>query len=145
MVMNKSKLITPLFIFLFILIVVFMISLFGRDENAPVVEQFEKREAVVLPINYSRVSFFLGQPVRASLAIPENWEGKYRIKQSARSVSFFYIGAPGEEIKLFSVYLFDQDDWVSSNDNSLVTIGTQDEWTIAYNISIDNMNYPQIN
>ena len=137
MKIRSSKLIAPLFIFLFILIIAFVFSTLSKKEEGPKAVVETPRDPIVLSTEYSRVSFFLGQPIRASLAIPEYWEGKYRMKQSPRQVSFYYIGAPGEEIKLFDVYLFDKDNWELGHDNSLVPIDSLGGWTVAYTISTD--------
>ncbi len=68
-----------------------------------------KKPAAVEPawdetqINFSRVSFFNANEHRASLAIPDFWEGRYRIKDSGGSVEFFNIDDPEKVLPLFMI------------------------------------------
>lgn len=52
---------------------------------------------------FSRVSFFVNTSHRASLAIPESWEGKYRQSEEGDIVRFLYIGNPSQKSELFRI------------------------------------------
>ncbi len=63
----------------------------------PDIKKVEKQER-----KYSRISFFHTKPPICSLAIPEDWEGKYRIDNSDKVARFKYIGG-GESVDIFSI------------------------------------------
>ncbi len=53
-------------------------------------------------MSFSRITFFHGADLTGSLAIPEHWEGKYRMKEERGVVNFYYINSANNE-KMFSV------------------------------------------
>lgn len=93
------------------------------------------------PINYSRVSFFITAPVVASLAIPEDWEGKYRVQEEKNIARFSYIENPEKEIGLFSVLYYLPEEWDkinNSGNNKLQLISIFGGVVFAYSLSTDD-------
>ncbi len=62
-------------------------------------------------ISYSRVTFFHHLPIKASLAIPETWEGKYRIEEKDDEARFYYIGNIKNPQLLFRILAFKKSEW----------------------------------
>ncbi len=62
-------------------------------------------------ISYSRITFFHQLPIKASLAIPETWEGKYRVEEKNEEVRFYYIGDIKNQQLLFRILAFKQTEW----------------------------------
>jgi len=54
-------------------------------------------------MNFSRISFFNTQKHKASMAIPEHWEGRYRMKDEGNIVVFFNIDDPQKPKELFRI------------------------------------------
>lgn len=96
-----------------LLILLLCLSLFYYVTNdktkiiaeAPKTSLSEQAEA------YSRISFFNSSPARVSLAIPESWEGNYRLETKNEQVNFLFIGEPNKIIKLFDIKYILQRDW----------------------------------
>jgi hypothetical protein len=63
----------------------------------------EKENAEIVT-TYSRVNFFLAGLNKASLAIPDYWEGNYRIKEQGDTVTFYFVRGVSDEISLFSIF-----------------------------------------
>lgn len=53
----------------------------------------------------SRISFFLAKPLRANLAVPDYWEGNYRLSEKGNKTSFIYIENPSQTAELFHIRL----------------------------------------
>lgn len=66
--------------------------------------------------NFSRISFFNTQIIKVSLAIPDYWEGLYRVREEGRVLKIFYIGQAPVEDLLFSVKLLNIDKDIIPND-----------------------------
>jgi hypothetical protein len=103
---QKSKKIIYFIFGLFFCFLVFLFSykLFFKTppEDAPAWDATQ--------INFSRISFFNANEHRASLAIPDYWEGRYRIKDSGGSVEFLNIDDPEKILPLFSIkYIVEKD------------------------------------
>jgi hypothetical protein len=60
-------------------------------------------EPVYIGENYSRITFFNTMDSRASLAIPDYWEGKYRLEEVGQQARFYYIGDSEKTIELFTI------------------------------------------
>lgn len=110
-----KKYLLPLLLFMFIMAAAALISReFKRVENEADTFSTVKKVSPAppaIPENYSRISFFHTQEVSGSLAIPESWEGKYRMKELGRQVNFFYIGEPENEQLLFIIKLYNEEEW----------------------------------
>lgn len=52
---------------------------------------------------FSRVTFFHSGPYMASLAIPAEWEGKYRMETEKKRVNFVYLGKQDKGIPIFFI------------------------------------------
>jgi hypothetical protein len=94
----------------------------------------EINKAVKLSASYSRISFFHTQEVRGSLAIPEHWEGKYRMIDKDKSVYFYYIGEADKEHLLFTIILYNQTDWeeINASSESKEVIGQHNNYVFVY-------------
>jgi len=69
-------------------------------EDADTVEQ-----QTPLPPKFSRITFFHASKPICTLAIPENWEGKYRLQDSGGVAKFLYIKeADNPELFYFKKY-----------------------------------------
>lgn len=64
---------------------------------------------------FSRISFFNSKNIKASLEIPENWEGSYRLKESGEEVIFLSIVNPETPQELFRIKKFAMDKWQVEN------------------------------
>ena len=64
-------------------------------------ERIEKIERAPKSI----ISFFLAEPTRAKLSIPDYWEGNYRIKEAGGQVSFLYIEDPANIAEIVYIKL----------------------------------------
>lgn len=53
----------------------------------------------------TRVNFFLAEPIRASLAIPVGWEGRYRLEEFPKKVDFLYLPSALTNELMFSLEL----------------------------------------
>jgi len=124
-----------------ILLVVFLIFawIFIRDDGgdkaaveiSPAPEEQQVR-------TYSRISFFHSRPVKASLSIPEDWEGEYRMKESGDKVNFYYIGDPGKEILLFRINSANKDDY--DEREGYHHIVEKGDYVFNYELSTDNLD-----
>ncbi len=86
----------------------------NNNEISEVKTEPKKEEIKKKPkkkISYSRVTFFHHFPVKASLAIPETWEGKYRLEEKGNEVLFYYIGDINNPKPLFKILAFKEEDW----------------------------------
>ncbi|MBD3247746.1 hypothetical protein GF382_00455 [Candidatus Falkowbacteria bacterium] len=61
------------------------------QEKARVEKIRQERVEKIEKAPKSRISFFLSKPIRASLAMPDYWEGNYRISEKDNTASFIYI------------------------------------------------------
>ncbi len=68
----------------------------GKEKQSP--EKFDWTS-----LEYSRISFFNGASVRASLNIPEIWEGKYRMKEEGDSAIFYFLDKNAQAEKMFAI------------------------------------------
>jgi len=59
------------------------------------------------PAKFSRVTFFKASPPFCSLAIPEGWEGNYRMSDESGRVVFNYFDEEGQR-EIFRVNLYDE-------------------------------------
>ena len=111
---NKNKF-SLIFFSLLIIIIVFIGYIFRDEESFEVEKDGLKAEPLMsnvnLPLKYSRISFFNTHETRASLAIPEEWEGKYRMKETGNQVTFYYIGDSSKELELFSIIYYEYNEW----------------------------------
>lgn len=87
-------------IFLLGLALIFFIIRFNHDKA--------KKPVAVAPnverkINFSRITFFNASKHRASLAIPDFWEGKYRVREEGNTVVFLDISDPNLPSELFRI------------------------------------------
>lgn len=72
-------------------------------EKAKIEQVRQERIEKVESAPKSRISFFLSRPIRANLAIPDYWEGNYRLSESGDKASFIYIEDPDNISEIFYV------------------------------------------
>lgn len=102
--MKAVKNINILIILIAVIITAVLFIFFRSKHGAKTDQSDQAGETALVAKSYSRVSLFNTQKVRVSLAVPDYWEGNYRIKESGQTVFFYYIGS-GEEIKMFAIHL----------------------------------------
>lgn len=102
---------------LFFILFVFVL-LFNMDKDEPETglksEEILIREKAIVeldPSKMSRVTFFNATKDRVSLAIPEWWEGNYRMKESGNYATFSYIDSQGSSKDLFTVTRYPNNEW----------------------------------
>ncbi|MEA3398386.1 MAG: hypothetical protein U9R06_01440 [Patescibacteria group bacterium] len=72
------------------------------------------------PINYSRVTFFHAMPLKCSLAVPEDWEGKYRVKTAGNKAIFYYVANPSAQVELFFIKTYLADAESAANEEKIL-------------------------
>jgi len=97
----------------------------------------EAAEKKAEPRQFSRLSFFLSGPVNASLAMPEDWEGKYRKKESGNRMTIMFI-RPELEIPLFAVRYYSEDEWAKNKGAKEIEVEKEAEFIFAYETFADN-------
>lgn len=86
--------------------------------------------------NYSRVSLFASSNERISLAIPENWEGNYRIKESGNKAVFLYIEKPEDIKEIFYIKKYKDEEWSEAQNNiSEQEFYREDTYIYVYSLS----------
>lgn len=97
---NKKLFFSVLAIVLFLFVyTVFVRGYINEQEEKKIAKQIEvkqaenktKKEEKLKNAKFSRITFFLVSPVRASLAVPDYIEGNYRVKEEGNKMSFLYI------------------------------------------------------
>lgn len=110
----KNKVIKIILLFI-VFGVVFMVFLryenIGKQEKSEELKIREKAIVELDPSKMSRISFFNASADRVSLAVPEWWEGKYRLKESGDSASFSYIDKAGESQEFFIIKKYPNSSW----------------------------------
>jgi hypothetical protein len=103
-------------------------------------DQAEKTEALsrIPDYQYSRVTFFNGRPVRASLAVPSHWEGHYRLKEQGNEAVFYYIGDDKEDPFLW-IRLFKEDEMPAMSVLDLPA-GSKDSYLAFYRQTVMEEN-----
>lgn len=97
----------------------------------------EKKE-IAKPDSFSRVTFFHTQAVKGSLAMPETWEGRYRVVDGGNTVTFMYIVNPEKISPLFSIRNMKKSDWeVEANKNGSL-INETDGYVFIYEQAKEN-------
>lgn len=92
--------------------------------------------------SYSRVSLFNAQKARVSLAIPDYWEGNYRVKESGGTANFYFI-AQGQETKMFALHL-DSAAPSEIGDNK-TALGEKSGFTLSYELfAMDGQDQDQL-
>lgn len=73
------------------------------EEKARVEQVRQERVKKVEEAPKSRISFFLVKPARANLAIPDYWEGSYRLSEKGDKASFLHIDDPSQTPEIFYI------------------------------------------
>lgn len=73
--------------------------------------KIEVKKDVIRENKYSRISFFFALPVRGSLAVPENWEGKYRVQNGTDTMKISFLSASAGEKELFYIRSYFTPKW----------------------------------
>lgn len=129
---NKIK-----YIIIFILFLIF-VWFFVRDKSDEINMEISQETYAPKERAYSRISFFHIMPVKASLSIPEEWEGKYRMRENGDTVNFYYIGGSNKEKLLFQINI--------NNVNNLniedgeIEIVKKDDFVFNYKLSTPGAN-----
>jgi hypothetical protein len=131
MTLTNKKIVLIIFATLFVLSAVFFLS-WTLKKPAVVEQAWDETQ-----INFSRVSFFNANEHRASLAIPDYWEGRYRIKDSGSSVDFFDIDDPEKALPLFSVRYINEKDLKSFLSDGWAKLGSPAGGIFMYKLSTD--------
>ena len=98
----KIKSLVVLIVILLLCVVIFFI--FNKNNNIDLDRTVVEEDAFDCDsLNYSRISFFNTTDDRASLNVPESWEGNYRLKEEGNKAIFYYLLADGSASKMFSI------------------------------------------
>lgn len=125
---NRNK---NLVIFLLVLLVVLVFVFFIVKREKEIIAPIKENKEVVR--NFSRITFFnSNSKIKSSLAIPEDWEGKYRIKESGGKVEFSYIADPEKSYKFFEVGYSDLNEYEKSD--SFLDITEKNGYIFYYRI-----------
>jgi len=103
------------------------------------VEQVKKKKEIKLKnATFSRINFFLGQPIKVSLAIPSYLEGNYRMKDSGDKTVFSYIKNPEFVSSIFYLRYEEKDKLVlKKGEKEAVTVKSKKDgkvYTVVYYI-----------
>lgn len=90
-----------------------------REEQARQEADQAKKEEKLKDVQFSRISFFLTNPIRASLAIPSYLEGNYRMRQAGKKTEFLYIKNPDVVHPLFYVRYMDKGEPLAEGEKKL--------------------------
>jgi hypothetical protein len=96
--------ILAVFLFFIVIYGVFLKKEVQNNETSDVVET-----QMTLPLKFSRITFFHTTKPICSLAIPEAWEGKYRMNDSGSEVHFLYI-QDSNQAELFYIKKYKKND-----------------------------------
>lgn len=103
---------------IYFLIIIFFIATLWFNFFYKQDEAGENKELVfATSTQFSRLSFFNASEAKASLDIPEEWEGEYRAQEKGRIFYFYSIINPQEPIELFRISYFDVDAWQKESRN----------------------------
>lgn len=106
-----------IYYFIFTILVVALIAaaliiVTKSNKEDRVAEKKSKEVAeAVEEIKYSRLTFFNLMPIRASMNIPEDWEGKYRLRDQGAVARLYYIGEAPLEAGLMDLKIYGESDW----------------------------------
>lgn len=136
----------PAFLYIFILVIFLLIggissSLMRKDSNqtSNIVPDTKVNKNPGYPPNkFSRISFFFGLPAKGSLAIPEYWEGNYRVQAGSDLTKISYISPQGEK-DLFYIRSYYTPKWKALVDKSgEIVVKEESGQTFVYKAVKDN-------
>lgn len=137
--LNNKKIIIVFFLLVFVIIFIFSDNKIKKENGESLINSPEVEETIIRSGNTSRVTFFHSLPKIGSLAIPEEWEGKYRIKEEGNITTFYYIGEPEKATLIFSIEVYPEQEWENNNKDKEI-IKSLDGNIYVYSM---NNNYPQ--
>jgi len=73
----------------------------------------------VLPPKFSRITFFHTAKPICTLAIPEEWEGKYRMQDAGGAAHFLYIEEVGNP-ELFYIKKYDKSNKIKNENEKMI-------------------------
>lgn len=125
---------------LFIIVLVAAGRFFRGNETIlqPVQEPVQEKKAAAKPESYSRATFFFTQPLKGSLAVPESWEGRYRLADAGDTVVFSYIAHPVITAELFSIKIYPAETWEQKPDKEGAVISSEKGYVFVYKKSSQN-------
>jgi len=94
----KYKILLSLFLAVIILGSSYFLFFNKKDEGIKEKKQVEKKELI-----FSRINFFLSKENKASINIPNYWEGNYRMSETGNRVDFIYLKKGIESGNIFSI------------------------------------------
>lgn len=80
-------------------------------EQVEKIKQETKKEDKIKNAKFSRITFFLTSPFRASLAVPDYLEGNYRLKEEGNKAMFLYIKNPDIPTPLFYIKYIEKNNY----------------------------------
>lgn len=123
----SNKTTKKILIALIILILIFVVFFIFKDRagknNKSNLNLDESSQKEI--ISYSRINFFLTSPNKASLSIPDYWEGNYRIKEEGSEAIFYYLDKKRNTTELFRItyvkkdseFFYDSTELITENDD----------------------------
>lgn len=125
---------------LFIIVLFLAGRFFGKQADVPPVVESKgtEKNAEAKIESFSRATFFFTQPLKGSLAMPESWEGRYRMTDAGDTVIFSYIGHPRITAELFSVRIYPKNVWDQAADKPGSVIASEKDFVFVYKKSVEN-------
>lgn len=71
-------------------------------------------------VNYSRINFFLSTSNKASLAMPDYWEGNYRVREQGETAIFYFVEGVESEVELFSISYKQKDSYEAEKNQQII-------------------------
>ena len=125
-------------VFIMILFSIFIDNKIKKENGAYLKNLPPAEETIRRSGNTSRVTFFHSLPAIGSLAIPEEWEGKYRTKEEGNIVTFYYIGEPEKISPIFLVEIYSEQEWKDLKYKNKEIIKFLNNKVYVYSLNIDN-------
>lgn len=140
----RKKLIIAGIIILFFCIFLYFFKKINTEESFTQGQQEEKTTKEIF--TYSRLNFFLSSQNKASLAIPDFWEGNYRVKEQGNEVKFYFVKGATNEVELFSIKYVEKNIDNSFSENEI--IGDNEKYNFVFKkseiINLDDNIYYKI-
>lgn len=126
----KNTITLSLILISLVLIVFYFQSKSPKTDKQPTKQPIEEQK-----ISYSRITFFNASEHRASMAIPDYWEGKYRIREEGDTVVFLDISNPSDPKELFWISYRDAKNWNQQQNPDWLKVGQVDKTIFVYKLS----------
>lgn len=106
------------FIIIFLIILFFFscFLFFNKEEEREVKKDIKEERELI----FSRMNFFLTKEYKASINIPNYWEGNYRAKEQGNIFSIVYLKEGIESESVLSIEMKDRDGYKASENEKIL-------------------------